>query len=86
MASEANLTYYGDEAAEINRAVFRAHFAPGGALELLGRDEVARELGVRASNLGELKGLPEPIVTHLPRRRLWLASEIREFAKRRNAG
>jgi hypothetical protein len=63
----------------------REQFAPGGELELMGRNEVAREVGSKASNVTDLAGLPEPVVGHLPNRPLWLASEIREFARQRRA-
>ena len=58
---------------------------PGGRMELMGRNEVAKECGSSASNVTTLVGLPAPIVTHLPNRPLWLASEVRAFARSRRA-
>jgi len=51
--------------------------------ELMGLTEVAKECGSKPSNVRDLVGLPEPVVTYLPNRPLWLASEVREFAAER---
>jgi hypothetical protein len=55
--------------------------------ELWGTAEVAEELGVAVSNLGKVVGLPEPAVVLASGRsrptRIWLASEIKAFARRR---
>lgn len=50
--------------------------------ELWGAAEVAAHLGVRASNVYKMRGLPEPVVV-LQRGKLWSAYEIRAFAERR---
>lgn len=59
----------------------RPLFMPGGDLELMGRTEAARALGVQVGNLTQLKGLPEPMVGHLVAGTFWLARDIRAFAE-----
>jgi hypothetical protein len=54
----------------------------GGRLELMGATEVAEELGVQMSNLGQQRDLPKP-VARLARGDIWLASDIREFRRDR---
>lgn len=46
----------------------------------MGFAEVADALGVRGQNLQFIKDLPEPVQS-IRASRLWLASEIQEFAK-----
>lgn len=77
MTNMANIVYIEGTGLNLHDALQR-----GGALELMGRDEAARALHCKAANLRTLKGLPEPVVDYLPRRPLWLASEIHEFAQR----
>jgi hypothetical protein len=48
--------------------------------ELWGATEIAHYLGIERPNLYKIKGLPEP-VAQLERGRLWLADEIREWAR-----
>ena len=52
----------------------------GALLERMGAWEVAECLGVERTNLQFIKDLPEP-VEEVRATRLWLAEEIREFAK-----
>jgi len=51
---------------------------------MMGAGEAAAALGVRQQNLRGLKGLPAP-VQKIGATSLWLADDIREFAKRRAA-
>ena len=58
--------------------------------ELMGVSEAARVLGVRASNLNRVVGLPEPVYAPYyppPQRvsagRFWWGDEIRELAEQR---
>ena len=53
--------------------------------ELMGRLEVARELGVEPTNLDKVVGVPEPIPQELRRGALWRADVIREFAEWRRS-
>ena len=56
---------------------------PNGPLELMGLKEVGDTLGIKPGNVRTTARLPAPVVTHLPNRPLWLASDIREFAERK---
>ncbi len=53
-------------------------------LELVGRTEAAAILGVQRPNLGQLKGLPEPVVNYLKAGALWLRRDIEAFARKRS--
>jgi hypothetical protein len=64
--------------ATLDKELLRHEFKMGGRLELMGATEVAEELGVRMSNLGQQRDLPNP-VARLARGDIWLASDIREF-------
>jgi hypothetical protein len=62
----------------------------GTVRELMGVKEAAAELGVRASNLDRIVGLPEPAYApyyeppwRLSAGRFWVADEIRQFAEQR---
>lgn len=50
----------------------------------MGTKEVAEALGVRPQNIQFVRGLPKP-VGQIAASRLWLGSEVREFAERRQA-
>lgn len=61
--------------------------------ELMGMAEAAQTVGTTTSNLDKIAGLPEPEYgpdhpnpkRRLMAGRLWLAEDIREFARERNA-
>jgi hypothetical protein len=52
--------------------------------ELLGSKQVAERLGTQPSNLGAFPGLPEAVV-QMDRGRLWLAEDVEEYAREREA-
>lgn len=51
---------------------------------LMGAVEVAKAIGITSpNNLAKVAGLPKPRVTYLARGDLWLADEVKAFAKAR---
>ena len=61
-------------------AATRNIFTSGRSLELMGRADVAKALGTSSPNLSNIKDLPEP-VCRISSGPVWLASDIRAFAK-----
>lgn len=79
--------YKGIDMDDLMKALEAAYEADGcGEVpELIGTTQAAEACAATTSNLGRLAGLPEPLDQPLVSHSLWVADEIREFARERRA-
>jgi hypothetical protein len=68
---------------EIANGLDPGYYDPPGPPEVMGASEAARELGVTVQNLNRLAGFDRLPYQRLRATRVWLAEDVRKFARSR---